>query len=77
MALADLRPTSGSSHGVIQESKAPTALVIGLGGGALPMALRHIYPTLRVLVVELDPGIVTIAKTYFGLQESDKLKVRS
>lgn len=67
MTLADLRPTS--------DGRAPTALVIGLGGGALPMTLRRTYPGVRVLAIELDPGIVDVAKNHFGLEESDKLKV--
>lgn len=41
----------------------------------MPMALRRIYPGVRVLAVELDPGIVDVAKNHFGLEESDKLKV--
>ncbi|CAN0547202.1 unnamed protein product, partial [Ectocarpus sp. 8 AP-2014] len=56
----------------------PTALVIGLGGGALPMALRRMYPTVKVATVELDPEMAGVAKDHFGLRESpDGLKVCS
>lgn len=80
-ALADFRVASGS-NGQKQDSQndttrgAPTALVIGLGGGALPMALRRMYPRVRVATVELDPEMAGIAKEHFGLKESsDGLKV--
>lgn len=74
VALADLRPThNNSSAGGV--GRAPTALVVGLGGGALPMALRRMYPSLRVLTVELDPEMATIAQEHFGLVQSDHLKV--
>ncbi|CAM9263609.1 unnamed protein product [Scytosiphon promiscuus] len=79
-ALADFRVASSSS-GQRQDSRADTtrastALVIGLGGGALPMALRSMYPRLRVATVELDPEMAGIAKEHFGLRESsDGLKV--
>lgn len=88
-ALADFRVPGvgggGSSSGTVQQqmngqgqdsSRAPTALVIGLGGGALPMALRRMYPRVKVATVELDPEMAGVAKEYFGLKETgDGLKV--
>lgn len=41
------------------------ALVVGLGGGAIPSLLRHHYPKLLIDVVEIDPMVVKVAKTYF------------
>lgn len=61
------------------EDAAPTAaLVIGLGGGVLPMFLRRHWPSsLRVDAVEIDPAVVKVAETSFGLvhDEDDKLTV--
>ncbi|CAB1115968.1 unnamed protein product [Ectocarpus sp. CCAP 1310/34] len=87
-AFADFRITTGTSgggggsgsdgqqKGNRAGARAPTALVIGLGGGALPMALRRMYPTVKVATVELDPEMAGVAKDYFGLRESpDGLKV--
>lgn len=80
-ALADFRIAGSGSAAQKQGSqndstRAPTALVIGLGGGALPMALRRMYPRVRVATVELDPEMAGIAKEHFGLKESsDGLKV--
>lgn len=72
-ALADLRMKTGQESG--GDVRAPTALVIGLGGGALPMVLRRMYPNLKVAAVELDPEMAGIAKEHFGLKESQHLKV--
>lgn len=84
-ALADLRGGGGGGSGGRQQqhqkggrdnARAPTALVVGLGGGALPMALRRMYPGVKVATVELDPEIAGVAKEHFGLKETpDGLKV--
>lgn len=71
---APSRSTSSGQNGA-KPIRAPTALVIGLGGGALPMALQRMYPGLKVLAVELDPEIAAVAKDHFGLKESNSLKV--
>lgn len=71
-ALADFDVGSGNRDG---GGRAPTALVIGLGGGALPMALRRMYPGVNVVAVELDPEMAGVAKEHFGLKESNGLKV--
>lgn len=80
-ALADFRAGGGGGGGGGGTrtndgcGRAPTALVIGLGGGALPNALRRIYSGVRVLAVELDSEVVDVAKEHFGLNESASLKV--
>lgn len=76
--MADVRAGGGGggSNGTNNGGgRAPTALVIGLGGGALSMALRRIYPGVRVLTVELDSEVVGVAKEHFGVKESGTLKV--
>lgn len=50
-------------------------LVVGLGGGTLPTALHELYPDAEIDVVELDPAVRTVAETYFGFTESERLKV--
>jgi spermidine synthase len=50
-------------------------LVVGLGGGTLPVALRELYPEAVIDVVEIDPAVNTVAQTYFGFSESERLKV--
>ena len=51
------------------------ALVIGLGGGTLPMLLRRRVPELQIDAVELDPGVVAIARSHFGFRDDAMLQV--
>lgn len=44
-------------------------LLIGLGGGMFSLFLVNVIPNLNLIVVEIDPEIVTAAKKYFGLPE--------
>lgn len=50
-------------------------LMIGLGGGTLASAVARILPQAEIDVVEIDPAIVRVAKDYFNLQTSPKLRV--
>ncbi len=45
-------------------------LVVGLGGGTLPVAFRELLPDARIDVVEIDPAVASVAKEYFGYQVS-------
>jgi spermidine synthase len=56
----------------------PTAtdvLVVGGGGGAVPMTFRKSYPRMSIDVVEIDPVVVDVATEYFGLKPDDRLRV--
>lgn len=50
-------------------------LVIGLGGGTLPMYFRHHDRDLAIDVVDIDPDVLDVAKAHFGFREDPKLKV--
>jgi spermidine synthase len=45
------------------------ALIVGLGGGTIPGLLHKHYPRLAIDVVDIDPVVVEVAKTYFGFRE--------
>jgi spermidine synthase len=47
-------------------------LIIGLGGGTLPMALRDLIPSAVIETVEIDEAVVRVAKDYFGFVEDEK-----
>lgn len=49
-------------------------LLIGLGGGALPMALRRHLPTSHLTVCELDPSLLDVARRYFGYTVDSKIE---
>jgi predicted membrane-bound spermidine synthase len=50
-------------------------LVLGLGGGSIPVYLHRFIPEATIDVVEIDPGIIAAAKKYFGLRETSRLKL--
>ncbi|MGC4029599.1 MAG: fused MFS/spermidine synthase [Steroidobacteraceae bacterium] len=52
-----------------------SVLIIGLGGGTLPMALAEILPDAQIDVVEIDPAVTRVAKRYFGFRDGPKMKV--
>ncbi|MFZ5637156.1 MAG: spermidine synthase [Pseudomonadota bacterium] len=66
--------TRGVFAGLLANPRARRVLVIGLGGGVIPRAMRRIDPALRIDVVELDPAVVDVAKRYFGYREDPRLR---
>lgn len=54
-----------------------TILVIGLGGGTIPIALNELFPAAIIDTVEIDPAVVEVAKEYFGLKPSPQLIVHT
>ena len=52
-------------------------LVVGLGGGSLPMFLRKHYPAAGIDVAEIDPDVVDVAKKYFGFREDERMHART
>jgi spermidine synthase len=51
-------------------------LMEGLGGGSTPRAYQHYYTNVMVDVAELDPVVVEVAKKYFTVTETPKLKIQ-
>lgn len=52
-----------------------SVLLIGLGGGSLPMFIFSHFPRIYSTVVELDPDIVMIAKKWFGFSENERMNL--
>ena len=51
-------------------------LMVGLGGGSMARFIRQRMPDVRVSVVEIDPGVVTVARRYFHFpEEDDRLEI--
>jgi spermidine synthase len=50
-------------------------LVVGLGGGTIPGALREILPDAEIDSVEIDPAVTRVAKRFFGFKDDAKSKV--
>ena len=53
-----------------------SVLMEGLGGGSTPRAYQHYYTNVMVDVVEIDPVVVEVAKKYFTVTETPKLKIQ-
>lgn len=47
-----------------KDAGCPLCVVVGLGGGALPMALHGSLPRLRQWVAELDPDLIPVAQRW-------------
>ncbi|HLP48797.1 MAG TPA: fused MFS/spermidine synthase [Candidatus Deferrimicrobium sp.] len=50
-------------------------LVLGLGGGAVPMMFYHIFQNIRIDVVEIDPVIYEVAEKYFNFITDSRVTV--
>ena len=50
-------------------------LVIGLGGGTLPLTLERVLAHADIDTVEVDPAVIIVAQRYFGFHTDDRLHV--
>jgi spermidine synthase len=48
-------------------------LVVGVGGGSIPIYLHRFMPEATIDAVDIDPGVIDVAKKYFGLRETSRL----
>lgn len=51
-------------------------LMLGLGGGSISTYLGRAMPEAEITTVELDPGVIAVAKTYFGVIETARMRYR-
>ncbi|KAM6218573.1 eEF1A lysine and N-terminal methyltransferase isoform 1-T1 [Rhynchocyon petersi] len=57
-------------------SETPLALlVVGLGGGSLPLFVHDHFPKSHVDAVEIDPSMLEVATQWFGFSQSDRMQV--
>jgi SAM-dependent methyltransferase len=57
------------------EERPVVGLVVGLGGGAMPMVLQRYLPGLKLYVCELDGEMEAVATKHFGFKCSSKCSV--
>lgn len=50
-------------------------LVVGLGGGVMPNAIRRLYPGVEIDSVELDPAVARVAGSHFGFSGDARSRV--
>jgi spermidine synthase len=61
----------------IYSETARKILMLGLGGGSISTYLGRFMPEAAITTVEIDPGVITAAKTYFGLRETERMRYRA
>lgn len=61
---------------LLMKPDATKVLTIGLGGGSVQRAYQAYHPQVEVHTVELDPVVVQVAKTYFGVTDTPKHRIR-
>jgi spermidine synthase len=59
--------------GLLYPKATKRILMIGLGAGSVSTYLARAMPNAQIDVIELDPGVVSVAKQYFGVRETDHL----
>jgi spermidine synthase len=50
-------------------------LLVGLGGGVLTSYVGRFLPDARIDSVEIDPGVIDTAKTWFGVKEAERMRL--
>ena len=50
-------------------------LVVGLGGGSLPMFLRSIFPLVHIDAVDIDPVVIEVARRFLDFRDDPSLVV--
>ncbi|XP_068921683.1 eEF1A lysine and N-terminal methyltransferase isoform X1 [Petaurus breviceps papuanus] len=50
-------------------------LVVGLGGGSLPLFIHDHFLKSHIDAVEIDPSMLEVATRWFGFTQSDRMKV--
>jgi spermidine synthase len=55
--------------------KVDSVLLMGLGGGVLTSYVGRFLPEARIDTVEIDPGVIDTAKTWFGIKETERMRI--
>ena len=67
--------TRMSFAGLMLQQAPQSILVIGLGGGSIPMTFADLFPSAQIDVIEIDDAVVKVAKEYFHFNETQNMKV--
>jgi spermidine synthase len=67
--------TRMSFAGLLLNPNPKSVLVIGLGGGSIPMTFSDLFPDARIDVVEVDEAVVRVAEEFFNYRDTENMKV--
>src|SRR5882757_2374091 len=69
-----VRYTQVMTVGVVYPPEVRRVLMIGLGGGSISSYLGRFMPDATIDTIEIDPGVINAAKTYFGMRETARVR---
>tara|TARA_B100000315_G_scaffold33053_1_gene27742 strand:+ start:8147 stop:8899 length:753 start_codon:yes stop_codon:yes gene_type:complete len=61
--------------GLLFAQNPKSILMLGLGGGVIPVMLTNVNKLLFIDIVEIDPEIAVVAKKYFHFKTSQRLRL--
>ena len=64
-----------SFAGLLLNDRPNSILVIGLGGGSIPLTFADLFPDARIDVVEIDEAVVSVAEEFFFFEETANMTV--
>jgi spermidine synthase len=67
--------TRMSFAGLLLKPEPERILVVGLGGGSIPMTFNDLFPEAQIDVVEIDEAVVRVAREFFGFREDVNMNV--
>lgn len=76
-ALASARASNAPASPSSAVQSPRRALIVGLGGGTLPIFLHRHYPDTLIDVVDIDPVVIAAAKQFFGFAEDARMKAHA
>jgi spermidine synthase len=71
-----IRYTQVMTLATIYPAELKSILMLGLGGGSVSTYLGRHLPEAAITTVELDPGVISAAKNYFGILETPRMRYR-
>jgi spermidine synthase len=69
-----LRYSQVMTVATIYPSELKRVLMLGLGGGSISTYLGRFMPDVAIDVVEIDRRVIEVAKQYFGLRETERVR---
>ena len=67
--------TRMSFAGLLLNDRPERILVVGLGGGSIPLTFSELFPDAQIDVVEIDEAVLNVAKRFFFFEETENMKV--
>ena len=67
--------TRMSFSGLLLNDQPDRILVIGLGGGSIPLTFADLFPNAQIDIVEIDEAVVSVAEEFFFFEATDNMRV--